>query len=164
MFMSDMILMRLTSAGPTFEGRLVMSESAPSIRKRTRMWSSVGSMWTSEARSRRACVTSLFTSWMIGASSPLGSAVAAPAARAAATTSARAKALTCASTSASAGYAALSAAVTSTAGPTWRFTSATGSDSRSSYRSGSSGSMTATVSALPSRSSGRTPTRRASIA
>ena len=76
MFMSAMILMRLTSAGPMSAGSESTSCSAPSMRKRTRTSSSVGSMWTSDARSRSACVRILFTTWMTGASSTIAAAAA----------------------------------------------------------------------------------------
>ena len=76
MFMSAMILMRLTSAGPMSAGSDSTSCSAPSMRKRTRTSSSVGSMWTSDARSRSACVRILLTTWMTGASSTMAAAAA----------------------------------------------------------------------------------------
>ena len=69
MFMSAMILMRLTSAGPIEPGRSSTSCSAPSMRKRTRTRSSCGSMWMSEARSRSAWVMISCTTWTTGASS-----------------------------------------------------------------------------------------------
>ena len=56
-----MTLMRLTIAGPMSAGRVSTSWSAPSMRIRTRILSPCGSMWTSDARSRSACVTSRFT-------------------------------------------------------------------------------------------------------
>ena len=70
MFMSAMILMRLTSGGGhRRRAASSTSWSAPSMRKRTRSRSSCGSMCTSDARSRSACVRIRLTTCTTGASS-----------------------------------------------------------------------------------------------
>ena len=52
-----------------FFGECMTSWSTPSTRNRTRTSRSVGSMWTSEARSPTACVMIAWTSLTMGASS-----------------------------------------------------------------------------------------------
>lgn len=67
MFMPLMIFKRLVSAACTPIGRENVSTRWPSMRNRTRTFSSIGSMWMSLARSRIAWLTTRFTSWMTGA-------------------------------------------------------------------------------------------------
>ncbi len=69
MFIAAMTLIRLVSAGPMLSGRARTSWRAPSIRYRTRMRPSWGSMWMSDARSRRAWVIMRLTTRTTGASS-----------------------------------------------------------------------------------------------
>ena len=85
-----MTLMRLTIAGAIASGSSSTSRSVPSMRNRTRSSNSWGSMWTSEARSRTAWVSSRFTIWITGARSSV--MVPADAAAAAASAAAVARA------------------------------------------------------------------------
>src|SRR5664280_743897 len=71
MSMSDMILSRETTPAWILFGERITSCRTPSIRKRTRMSCSVGSMWMSEARSLIAWVMSRLTNLTIGASSTI---------------------------------------------------------------------------------------------
>ena len=71
MFMSARILTRLTRAPAMVMGRVSTSCRVPSIRNRTRSSPSVGSRWMSDARSRRASVTSMVTTLATGESAPI---------------------------------------------------------------------------------------------
>ena len=64
-----MTLMRLMKPFWMFFGECITSWSTPSTRNRTRTSFSLGSMWTSDARSPTACVMIACTSLTIGASS-----------------------------------------------------------------------------------------------
>ena len=68
MFISAMIFSRLITAGAIEDGRAMTSWRAPSMRYRIRSRSSCGSMWMSEARSRRPCVMMRLTTFTTGAS------------------------------------------------------------------------------------------------
>ncbi len=73
MFMSAMTFSRLMRPPWMFFGECMTSCRTPSTRKRTRTSFSIGSMWTSDARSPTACVMIAWTSLTIGASSTAAS-------------------------------------------------------------------------------------------
>ena len=81
MFISAMILRRLTSAGAMLDGSSTASCSAPSMRNRTRSCWPWGSMWMSDARSRIAWVMRRLTTWTTGASASVTVWTAASASR-----------------------------------------------------------------------------------
>ena len=66
MSMSVMILMRLITPSRSDAGAAITSRSIPSTRKRIRRPASVGSTWTSDARSLTARRRSLLTNPMTG--------------------------------------------------------------------------------------------------